>query len=136
MLRSAMNDEILFPTVNGGAGHVLTRGRVVLAATAIITTAILAGCASESTSIVSDDASLCEYSAAANGDASISVCRDRLDRQHRRLAAASAIRIDGYALLNRPGPSIGIAERCKAPDAPKDCRAGDVTGTIPTTPAR
>ena len=97
---------------------------------------VLAGCASQPTSVAGDDEALCRYSSEAGDAKGLSRCRDRLDHQHRRAVAANAVRIDGYALLNTPAPSTGVAERCKGPDAPKDCDTGDVTGTIPAKPAR
>lgn len=118
----------------GGARRVLARTAAVTAA--IITSVTVAGCAPQSVFIVGDDAAFCQYSVVASDAASLPECRHRLDLEHRRLAAATATRIDGYALLNTPEPSVGVAERCKAPDTAKDCGAADVTGTIPTQPTR
>lgn len=109
---------------------------IVSIASMMIAAFILAGCASQPTSVAGDDEALCRYSSEAGDAKGLSRCRDRLDHQHRRAVAANAVRIDGYALLNTPAPSTGVAERCKGPDAPKDCDAGDVTGTIPAKPAR
>jgi hypothetical protein len=50
-------------------------------------------------------------------------------------SVASPPPVHGYALLNTPARPHDLAERCKAPDAPKNC-AGDVTGTIPPQPKR
>lgn len=111
--------------------------RAVIGATSVVLTAIaIGGCSSRLTSIVEDDAALCQFSAQANRTGDVSSCRGRLDAQHRRLASGSATRIDGYALLNTPGPPRAVADQCKAPNAPKDCGGDDVTGTIPAQPKR
>ncbi|HXD46548.1 MAG TPA: hypothetical protein VN655_15580 [Pseudolabrys sp.] len=113
-----------------------SRAAAVAAASVIFIAVVLAGCSSQPVSIVGDDAALCDYSAQANGASSLARCRDRLDRRQRRLTAATATRIDGYALLNTPDQPPAVAGRCKTPDAPKDCDPGDVTGTIPAAPKR
>jgi hypothetical protein len=115
---------------------VASNSAIVSIASMMTAAFVLAGCASQPTSVAGDDEALCRYSGQAGDAQGLSRCRDRLDRQHRRAVAANAIRIDGYALLNTPEPSTGMAGRCKGPDAPKDCDAGDVTGTIPAKPAR
>ena len=109
---------------------------IISIATTMIAAFALAGCASQPLSVAGDDDALCRYSADAGDARGLSRCHERLDRQQRRAVAANAIRIDGYALLNTPEPPTGVAARCKGPDAPKDCDAGDVTGTIPAKPAR
>jgi len=115
---------------------VIVKKAAIAAASAILTALAVSGCSSQVTSIVGDDAALCQYSTQANIRDDISRCRGRLDSQHRRLAAASATRIDGYALLNAPEPPSAVADQCKAPGAPKDCGGGDVTGSIPAQPKR
>jgi hypothetical protein len=115
---------------------VIAKKATVAVASAILMMIAVGGCSSRPTSIVDDDAALCEYSARASGSGDVSHCRGRLDSQHRRLAAGVARRIDGYALLNSPERSDAVADQCKAPNAPKDCGVGDITGTIPAQPKR
>jgi hypothetical protein len=103
---------------------------VMLVATA------LSGCAAQPETIAADDAALCQYSAMAVGAKSYSQCRARLRSQHGRLTAASASRIEGYALLQAPLPAADVVARCKTPEGPKDCDPGDVTGSIPSEPKR
>jgi len=101
---------------------------------AVLGTALaLAGCGSSS-SIVADDAALCRYAAGSGSADSYARCRNRLAGQQQVMAAAGASRIEGYALLNTPAPASDVADRCKASDAPKDCGAGDITGTIKPKP--
>lgn len=120
-----------------GARLVIVIKATVAVAWVTLTAIAVAGCSSQSTSIVGDDAALCQYSTDAGSGDDISRCRGRLDDQHRRLTAGNATRIDGYALLNTPEqqPSA-VVDRCKTPNAPKDCGAGDITGTIPAGPRR
>ena len=87
----------------------------------------LVGCGSGA-SIVGDDAALCRYAANAGSTESYAPCRTRLAGRRQIMAAAGASRIEGYALLNTP--ATGVAGQCKASDAPKDCGARDITGTI------
>lgn len=95
----------------------------------------LAGCGSSS-SIVADDAALCRFAADAGSTDSLAQCRSRLAGRQQIMAAAGASRIEGYALLNTPAPASNVADQCKASDAPKDCGAGDITGTIKPKPAQ
>ena len=95
----------------------------------------LAGCGSSS-SIVADDAALCRFAADSGSADSYAQCRSRLAGQQQIMAAAGASRIEGYALLNTPAPASNVADQCKASDAPKDCGAGDITGTIKPAPAK
>ncbi|MFA6267467.1 MAG: hypothetical protein WC670_17340 [Pseudolabrys sp.] len=103
---------------------------------ALFATAVLGGCSTAPSTIVSDDDAFCRYTAEVAASDTYSRCRARLDGQHVRVAAAAANRIEGYALLNGPAvaPATDTAGRCSAPDAPKDC-ASDITGTIPAKPA-
>lgn len=100
----------------------------------------LAGCSSSPESIVGDDAALCRFAADAGSADSVAQCRTRLAGRQQIMAAAGASRIEGYALLNTPAsntpaPATGVADQCKASDAPKNCGAGDITGTIKQPPA-
>lgn len=96
----------------------------------------LAGCGTSPVTIASDDAVLCRYAAEAGSADSVAACRGRLESQHRRRTAASASRIEGYALLNTPVPPPAIADQCKQANTPKECEVGDVTGTIRRDPAK
>lgn len=95
------------------------------------TAAGVAGCGAGPGTIAADDAALCHYAAEAGAETA-GACRDRLQRQQRTHVAANAGRIDGLALLNAPAAPTELADRCKHPDAPKEC--GDVTGTIRREP--
>ena len=117
-----------------GRGAVAAKIGIITVASVILAAAGVAGCSSQSTTIVGDDAALCQYSATEVGAEGLTQCQKRLASQNRRLAVANATRIDGYALLNTPQQPNDVAGRCKGPDAPKDCGAGDVTGTIPAQP--
>lgn len=77
------------------------RGGLLGLAAVIATACALAGCSSGVESIVSDDAAFCRYAAEA-GTSTYDQCKSRLDGRHRQFAAASAVRIEGYALLNTP----------------------------------
>ncbi|MBS0248473.1 MAG: hypothetical protein JSR61_17795 [Proteobacteria bacterium] len=104
----------------------------------------LAGCSSSPDSIVGDDAALCRFAAdaadAGSAD-SFAQCRSRLAGRQQIMAAAGASRIEGYALLNTPtsnapASATGVADQCKAGNAPKNCGAGDITGTIKQAPPK
>jgi len=99
--------------------------------------AALAGCSASPESIVGDDAALCRYAADAGAADNYAQCTSRLAGRQQVMAAAGASRIEGYALLNTPPttPATGVADQCKASDAPKNCGAGDITGTIKRPPA-
>ncbi|MBS0536809.1 MAG: hypothetical protein JSR72_22355 [Proteobacteria bacterium] len=96
----------------------------------------LGGCSSSPESIIGDDAALCRFAADAGGADSYAQCRSRLAGRQQIMAAAGASRIEGYALLNTPAPATGVADQCKASDAPKNCGTGDITGTIKQTPPK
>jgi hypothetical protein len=97
---------------------------------------VLSGCASQPETIVADDAALCQYSAAAFGAKSYTQCRDRLQNTRMRIGAASASRIEGYALLKTTEQPTDVAGRCTASEGSKSCTSGDVTGTIRSIPKR
>lgn len=85
---------------------------------------------------MADDEAFCRYAAAAASPAAgqgYEQCRAKVATQRNRLAANSAIRIEGYALLQTPAPAVETAGACK--DGSKICGPGDVTGTIPAKPA-
>ena len=103
---------------------------VVLIATA------LSGCAAQPETIVADDDALCQYSAMAAGAQSYAQCRAKLQNTRTRTVAASASRIEGYALLRTPAQPNDIAGRCTTPEGGKNCAPSDVTGTIRTDPKR
>jgi len=109
-------------------------------AAALGAAAVLAGCSSSPDSIVGDDAALCRFAADAGSADSFAQCRTRLAGRQQIMAAAGASRIEGYALLNTPASNApaatGVADQCKASDAPKNCGAGDITGTIKPKPAQ
>lgn len=90
----------------------------------------LVGCGTSPVSIVSDDDALCRYAAEAGSAESVAACRGRLDSQNRTRTAANVSRIEGYALLNTPAPPTALAGQCGQGSPPKECEAGDVTGTI------
>jgi hypothetical protein len=95
---------------------------------------VLAGCAVQPDTIVSNDEALCRYSELAGGTNSFAQCRNRLERQRAHVQAASATRVEGYALLQGPAvrsPSE-LAEDCKKSGKP--CSADDATGSIPAEP--
>jgi hypothetical protein len=102
---------------------------------AILAAAILAGCAALPESIAADDDALCRYSETAGGNVSYAQCRTHLDSQRIRVSAASASRIEGYALLQRSTQPTDVAGQCETKSA-KNCTPDDVTGTIPAAPKR
>jgi len=108
-------------------------GKLVIGRAGIIVlgTAVLSACAGQPETIVASDAALCQYSAAAAGAQSDAQCRQRLQSQRGRLSAASASRIEGYALLNAPPPPADIAGACKESEKTKNCDPADLTGSIP-----
>lgn len=113
-------------------GRVLSKPSYLHIAIAMLIAAGLASCAAQQeTTIVADDDALCHYSEAATGSESYAQCRSRLENQHTRVNAASASRIEGYALLQGPAPPADLAGRCKTAKTAKDCPPDDVTGTIP-----
>ena len=102
---------------------------------AALAAATLVGCAVSPETIASDDDALCRYSETAGGGASYAQCRAHLDSQRIRVSAASASRIEGYALLQEPVQPTDTAGRCGTKGTEK-CTPDDVTGTIPAVPKR
>lgn len=104
----------------------------------MVTAGILAGCAAQPDTIVANDEALCRYSEAAGATNSYAQCRSKLERQRTHMQAASATRVEGYALLQ--GPSVQspteLAVDCKNVKPGKDCRSDDATGSIPVEPKR
>ena len=96
----------------------------------------LSGCAAQPQTIVADDEALCQYSAMAAGAQTYSQCRAKLQSTRVRTVAASASRIEGYALLRTPAQPNDVAGRCTTSEGVKNCTPGDVTGTIRTDPKR
>lgn len=96
----------------------------------------LSGCAAQPETIVADDEALCQYSAMAAGAKSYAQCRDRLQNTRMRMIAATASRIEGYALLQTPAQPTDVAGRCTTSEGAKNCAPSDVTGTIPTNSKR
>jgi hypothetical protein len=99
---------------------------------------LLAGCAAQPDTIVADNEALCRYSASAGGTNSYTQCRNRLERQRTQMQAASATRVEGYALMQ--GPAVRspteLAVDCKIAKMGKDCPPDDATGSIPAAPKR
>ena len=102
---------------------------------AALAAATLAGCAASLDSIAADDDALCRYSETAGGNVSYAQCRARLDGQRIRVSAASASRIEGYALLQGPSQPTDVAGQC-GPKGTEKCTPDDVTGRIPAAPKR
>ena len=119
-----------------GTGRVFRNLAYFQVAGAVLVAMALSGCAAQPGTIVADDEALCQYSAMAAGAKSYAQCRDRLQNQRTRLSAASASRIEGYALLQAPVQPTDVAGRCNTPEGAKSCEPGDLTGTIPNKPKR
>lgn len=49
---------------------------------------------------------------------------------------ANASRIEGYVSLNTPVPPTALADQGKPSNPPKECEAGEVTGTTKRDPAK
>lgn len=108
----------------------LTELRVRLVVAMLAATA-LSNCAAPPTSIAADDEALCRYSEMAGGADTYAQCRSRLDRRGTQIVAATAHRVEGYALLQDPvAPSpTAVARDCKPGSSSKEC--DDLTGSIP-----
>lgn len=119
-----------------GAGRMFKKSAFLqFAAIALVATA-LSGCASQPATIVADDEALCQYSTMAAGSKSYAQCRNKLQNTRMRVSAASASRIEGYALLQVPVQPADVAGRCTTSEGAKNCSPSDVTGAIRTSPKR
>ena len=108
----------------------LTASRFRLAA-AISAAVLLANCAAPPTTIAADDEALCRYSEMAGGADTYAHCRSRLERRSTQIVAATAHRVEGYALLQEPvaASPTAVARDCKPGNSSKEC--DDLTGSIP-----
>lgn len=97
----------------------------------MLAAAALANCAAPPATIAADDDALCRYSQMAGGADTYAQCRGRLERRGTQIVAATAHRVEGYALLREPvaQPPTAVARDCKPGNSSKEC--GDLTGSIP-----
>ena len=84
------------------------------------TAAVLSACTSPPIDLVAaDDDTLCRHAAGEPGSQSFRQCRDRLERQHRRVMVSNATQIDtlqpNAVALIRPAPDNDITGSVPAP---------------------
>ena len=134
-LPHSFSAKIADPTGKNGNVPQATPWRSVSirAAAVMLVATVLSGCGSRPETIVASNEALCQYSVTAGDARSYAECRDRLLSRDGRRNAASATRIEGYALLQDQRPA-GAARRCDISEGPKNCDPGDLTGSIPVSP--